>query len=129
MEDPTKHNNNDRLLNFASALVITSRKFMDGNHSSVLYNTTMLLDHKEWLNFLSKVINAIDHGVPLRQAFTDAVEYGTPAMNLLGTAAKMMDDLRDWRSEDDGPGWSSLESGIKHCGGWPTKEVKNSEQA
>jgi hypothetical protein len=121
MEDPTKRNDlaetNDRIINLGTAMATTARKFMDGNHSAVLYNAIMLVDGEQWVQFLTRVIDGLDRGLSLRLACTDAVRYGVPSMNLIG-----------WNDETDGPGWASLESGIKYCHGWPIKEVI-SEQA
>lgn len=124
MEDQTKRNDmsekSDRIINLGVAITTTSRKFMNGNHSSVLYNTIMLIDAERWTRFLEKVISGLDQGQSLRTACHAAVEYGSPVTNLLGVAFKMMDEMSDWkRDEDDGPGWASMESGIKHCKGWP----------
>jgi hypothetical protein len=132
MEDPTKRNDlaetNDRIINLGTAMATTARKFMDGNHSAVLYNAIMLVDGEQWVQFLTRVIDGLDRGLSLRLACTDAVRYGVPSMNLIGIAFKMMNDMIGWNDETDGPGWASLESGIKYCHGWPIKEVI-SEQA
>ncbi|HNT78279.1 MAG TPA: hypothetical protein PKH77_24980 [Anaerolineae bacterium] len=126
MEDETKRNDlegiGDRIVNLGVAISTTARKYMDGYHSSVLYNAILLVAGDQWTQFLKRLIDGLDKGLSLRMACTAAIRCGTPAMNLIATAFKMMDSMADWRSEDDGPGWASMESGIRCCGGWPIKE-------
>lgn len=101
----------DRLSEFGHAFHVTTRKYMDGTPSSILWNTINLMPDEEWGDFLIRVVEKLDEGLSLQDACTDSVELGTSTSNILFDGFSLLGDAE----------WQALENGIRYCNAWPSK--------